>query len=728
MIGISKLKVESNMEDMLPKDSESLKASQDFNQYFEGQDQVFIVVTADEGAIEENPELFHQQAMAYMDALAERLEGETYVNSIMYKVSYEDMQAFEWAYLDEVVYDAIETAMASEDFESIQSTLKKLEADRSEVPEAVYLSSESMKHYMMVIRPVLNQDDYVGSREAFYNGVNRHINELLDEEAYERLEAGLTGGGFIQDLEADQVAFGSLGGTMMITILLVLAIVILFFGSLKLPALAMYPLILGAMMATASAYLIYGSLNMFSVSFALLLLGLGIDFAVHLIARYQEERQSGASLEAAIHTSIKSTGSSIVMGAATTAFAFGAFAFAKFKAFEQMGIISAIGLMSLCIVMLILMPVLIGLSDKNYKEKRTSKVGFKWLKVITEFQLKRPWIVMSIILITIVALYPGVVHTKVESDMNAIYPKDLPSLKWAEVVQEAYNYDIDTLSVYVDDISQLESLVDLGSREDISRIESIQDYLPENMERKVDIVTKLDIMLQGKGLNLFNAYDIRTMEIDDFPESVKANYIGSEGKIRVEIIPAFNIYDRESYDILVNAIVKETGRLPVGMPTIMNEVTLLVKKDMTLISILCFALVFVISWVAFRRLRLALLTTMPLGITIYTTLGLLPLLGVEINVFSIAAFPLIIGIGIDSGIHLIHRLNEVSGLTIPEKVMATGKAIILTGLTTIIGFGSLANIHHPGMANLGLTVAIGMTISMIFTLVFIPLGYQHIER
>ena len=69
---------------------------------------------------------------------------------------------------------------------------------------------------------------------------------------------------------------------------------------MKLPALAMYPLVLGAIMVAASAFVIYGSLNMFSVSFALLLLGFGIDFAVHLIARYQEERKSGLSLEQSI--------------------------------------------------------------------------------------------------------------------------------------------------------------------------------------------------------------------------------------------------------------------------------------------------------------------------------------------------------------------------------------------------------------------------------------------
>jgi predicted RND superfamily exporter protein len=85
--------------------------------------------------------------------------------------------------------------------------------------------------------------------------------------------------------------------------------------------------------------------------------------------------------------------------------------------------------------------------------------------------------------------------------------------------------------------------------------------------------------------------------------------------------------------------------------------------------------------------------------------------------------PLIIGIGIDSSIHLLHRLRGEKSKSVREAVTHTGKAILLTTLTTLLGFGSLAFINHPGMANLGVTVALGMTISLITTLVFIPAAY-----
>jgi len=77
---------------------------------------------------------------------------------------------------------------------------------------------------------------------------------------------------------------------------------------------------------------------------------------------------------------------------------------------------------------------------------------------------------------------------------------------------------------------------------------------------------------------------------------------------------------------------------------------------------------------------------------------------------------------------LIHRLKDDCELTLSQKVSNTGKAVILTALTSIIGFGSLANINHPGMSNLGLTVAVGMTLSIIFTLTVIPVGYTYLNK
>ena len=727
IIGTINLGMESDMEKMLPKDSESIKASNDFNKYFDAQEQVLIIVTSKDN-VTYNEKEFMKVYEAFICELAELLFEESYIDSILYKIDYSKLEGFEWAYLDTDLYEDIETALNANDISGINKILESIKSKETAFNDGdkfKYIINDDMTHYMMMIKPFLNLQDFINSRMDFYDGLNSHIADLLVDEEYAILDVGVTGGTFVQDLEADTVAFDGLFSTIVIVLALILMIVVLFFGSLKLPALAMYPLVLGSLIAAAIAYLIYSSINMFSISFALLLLGLGIDFAVHLIARYQEERERGGDINKSVKLSVKSTGASIIMGAITTAFAFAAFAFAKFKAFEQMGLISSIGIVSLCITMLLLMPALISIFDRKQKKKRTWQIKFTWLKKITEINLKLPLIPLIVIAVLFIVLFPSVSSVRIQSDILAVYPDDLPSIEWADEVEDAFDYDTNTLSVYADSEEQLLRLINtLEKREDVLRVESVYDYMPEDIEYKLGIINKLDLLYKSLGYDIFSDYTLRTMKYTDLPQSLQDNFVGTEGKLRAEIVPAVYIYSEGVYESLQKAISNELSRQPVGISAIMNEVTLLVQEDMVKISLICFTVVFLVAWIAFRKILLAILTIIPLAFTLYATLGVLPLLGIEINVFSVAAFPLIIGISIDSGIHLIHRLKENSELGVPDKVMFTGKAILLTALTTILGFGSLANINHPGMANLGLTVAIGMFLSLIFTLVLIPIGFN----
>ncbi|MBI9014329.1 MAG: MMPL family transporter [Clostridiales bacterium] len=728
LYAVSHLEIESNMEDMLPSDSESLMATQSFNKYFDSSDQVMIIVTADELYLDDAQQAFHETSKQFLEELSEILKKEDYINSVMYKIDLNEIKEFEWAYLDASVYESITFAIDQNNIQAIETILKEVEQSKHTIDKNEYIVSETKKHYMMMIKPLIDQKNFIESREAFYAGVNNHIDRLIQEDRYKTLDVGLTGGAFIQDLESDKIAFDSLFETLIVTILLILIVVIAFFGSLKLPALAMYPLLLGTLLAGACAYLIYGSINMFSISFALLLMGLGIDFAVHILARYQEEKLNGKSLDDAVMIAKKSTGSSIVIGAITTAIAFGSFSIAKFKAFEQMGIISAIGLICLCLVMLILIPVLVRLFDKSSSKIRTKRM-FAWLEHYTNWISKHGKLVVITILLICIGLFSTVMDTKMETELSAIYPDDLPSLEWVEVVEEAFNHNINSLSLYVDDFESLVRVVDeLKNREDIKNVDSLLDYLPSHMTKKLTVVSRLDDYLKTYGMDLFTEYQLKEMTINDLPKEIKNNYIGKEGKLRLEVVPNIDIYNQKDYEVLMAAIKEIAGRQPVGIPTIMNEVTLLVKEDMIKISIVCLIIVFVVAWIAFKKMKYAMLTVLPLILTLYFTLGILPLLKIQINVFSIAAFPLIIGIGIDSAIHLIHRLEDDSELLLSQKVSNTGKAIILTALTSIIGFGSLANINHPGMSNLGLTVVVGMAMSIVFTLTVIPMGYAFLNK
>ena len=142
------------------------------------------------------------------------------------------MKAFSWAYTDLDTFYELDEALGRQDFQQINQILSQTESAlrAAEQNSKTYIISENKTHYLMFIRPVIDPNDYMGSRSNFYYGVQARLSKLLGNPEFSGLDAGLTGGAFIQDIEADTVAFDGLFGTLGITLLLILGIVVLFFG------------------------------------------------------------------------------------------------------------------------------------------------------------------------------------------------------------------------------------------------------------------------------------------------------------------------------------------------------------------------------------------------------------------------------------------------------------------------------------------------------------------
>lgn len=725
---VTKLEVSSNMDDMLPKDSDYLKATDEFDQYFESQEQVVVLLGREEGF---STEAFDEHATAMLNELSDKLSDEAYVSSLFYKIDMGELEPYLWAYLDLDVYDALDEAVASQSQAAITEVLKSIsELAAEEVGGSRYLVSEKGDHYMMVIRPVLDQSEFEKTRMDFWNGLNETIDDLKGNKDYIGIDVGVTGGAFVQDIEADTVAFQGMDRTLIVTLLIIIIMAGIFFKSIRLPALSVYPLILGAVGASAAAYLMFGGINMFSVSFALLLLGLGIDFAVHLLARYQEERDCGADKATALVTASKSTGSSIIIGAATTAFAFATFGLAKFRAFTQMGTISAVGVMLLCIAMLVLMPALVTLFDRKKYVSVTAKqsIGRVILSRYTKWMMAKPVLIVVVIIGVGALLFSNVTQTEIRGEVSAIYPDNIPSLEYTEILENEFDYSSNSLSVFFDDMVSLKAGIGkLESVEGIASVQSVLDFMPDDQEEKLQRLKVLYPVLEAVGAIEELDLKLELLTPEMMPEVIRTAYVGGDGRLLVEIMPSIDLFDREQSEPLVQSVEEITGHSPVGMAMVMNEITGLVIDDIYKISILCMAAIFTVGLVTFRRLSLALLTALPISATVYMTLGLLPILGIDLNLFSIASIPLIIGIGVDSGIHLIHRLKEERTTAIPVIIGETGRAIVLTTFTTMVGFGSLASINHPGMSNFGLVVVVGMAVNLVMTISLVP-AVMHMFR
>lgn len=567
---------------------------------------------------------------------------------------------------------------------SVLSVMKTIDT-----AEEMYFQSDDGLVTLLFIRPVLGED-FTGDREVFYSALEEVISDSIS--AYPELESGITGGAFIQDVEADREAFEGLFSTFFLTLILIILFILISFRRILLPLSTVIPLLGGALLACASAYIIYGSLNMFSVSFAILLLGLGIDYGVHLISHYLESLKH-SSISKSVSEALNASGVSVAVGALTTGFAFFAFVLGDFKAFEQMGVISGIGVILLCGMMFLMMPFLMKSFGRAKESKTTSKTGKtgKSNKVI-ESVIKYPLIAIGIVLLIVITLIPSSLKTKVIGDISKIYPEDMSSIVYAEVLEESFDYNTNSVQTYVDDYDTL-----------------------------VQTVNDLEALETVKGTTSY--YNFSQLPKDMIHENLLATYISNSGKYMIEIMPKDNIYDPEIYDLFESSIEPIIGKKPVGMAVLMNEIVSLVTNDIIRISSVCLLIIFILLLVIKRSIIKSIMTMLPVILTLISTLGLMNLFSIDLNIFAIAAFPLIIGIGIDSGIHLMHRLETTNNVFEYGEILPTIKAIFITTVTTIIGFSSLARLNHPGMQSLGLAVSIGMLCCFIYTVVLLPASY-----
>ena len=120
----------------------------------------------------------------------------------------------------------------------------------------------------------------------------------------------------------------------------------------------------------------------------------------------------------------------------------------------------------------------------------------------------------------------------------------------------------------------------------------------------------------------------------------------------------------------------------------------------------------------FRSLLALVLALLPVGIGMLWLAGLMGYFGIPFNPANIMTLPLVIGIGVTNGIHILNRFAEEQNPGILAK--STGKAVFVSGLTTIAGFGSLVLAKHQGIESLGYVMATGTAACMVAALTFLP--------
>jgi uncharacterized protein len=206
---------------------------------------------------------------------------------------------------------------------------------------------------------------------------------------------------------------------------------------------------------------------------------------------------------------------------------------------------------------------------------------------------------------------------------------------------------------------------------------------------------------------------------DDIPPAVRRRHVGASGRFLMRIQPAIDVWQHAGAARFVGEL-RAVDPEVTGTPVITFEAIRLMKRGYLEGTVYAMIVVLVLTATMFRHAGDTAAALLPLALGLCWTLGLMPLAGLSFDLANVWALPLLIGTGAEYGVNLVTRFREARATGVPALPQSTVLAVLLNGLTTVAGFGSLMVAHHRGIFGLGLLLTIGTATSMVAALVVLP--------
>ena len=209
----------------------------------------------------------------------------------------------------------------------------------------------------------------------------------------------------------------------------------------------------------------------------------------------------------------------------------------------------------------------------------------------------------------------------------------------------------------------------------------------------------------------------RRLRVDDLPSALRNQFAGATGKFLLQVFPKEDVWQRTNQENFV-ADLRTVDPNATGTPVQFYEYETLMKNSYIQAAWYSLIAIAFLVLVHFRSPVAMILSLLPVGIGTLWLAGLMGWFGIPFNLANIMTLPLVIGIGVTNGVQILNRFAEERTPNILAR--STGKAVLVSGLTAIAGFGSLILAKHQGIHSLGCVMAVGIMTCMIAGLTFLP--------
>ena len=190
--------------------------------------------------------------------------------------------------------------------------------------------------------------------------------------------------------------------------------------------------------------------------------------------------------------------------------------------------------------------------------------------------------------------------------------------------------------------------------------------------------------------------------------------------------PSDSSLSRENIQHIKKILDKVAPKKATGIMLITEKFVASGFKEFPLLSGMVIAIILLILFIDLKNLKNMMIVFIPLVFGGTIAMGIICMSGATISILMLTAFPLIFGIGIDDGVHIFHRYKETGDIV--KAVSHTGRAIFLTTVTTLVGFGALLFTNHNGLIGTGLLIGIGVALCFIFSITILPATLALLEK
>lgn len=579
-------------------------------------------------------------------------------------------------------------------------------------------------------------------------------------------------------------------GAGVVSLLLAAVFLRLALRSWRLVAAGTLTLVVGLVWTAGFAALAIGTLNIVSVLFAVLFIGLGVDFAIHLGVRYLDSDEAGLDPLHAMRAAAEEAGSALTLCAATTAIGFYSFVPTDYKGVAELGLIAGTGMLVIFLLSFTLFPALIALGLRPQAGVRPRNTGLPRSLALL-LARRAVWVRVVALVLGLAAL---LLIPRVRFDANVIDMRD-PKTESVQAFQDLLAEPGLGSPWYIDVLAPnaeaAEGVADrLEPLETVERAITLNDWVPGEQEQKIELLEEAAFLLESPeaataetGANgarpalealralleeraprfedpdlrraatalaaeltrflegasddpsriaalrtnmigdlprrlaqLRDALSAESFGVEDLPPGLLARVRTPDGRVRVQVYPAEDLSNPAAWARFADGVrelePKATGLsinlLEFGRVT-MDSLRQAFATALIAISLLLLALG--------HRAQLAYVM-LPLLWAGAVTGAATVLLGLELNFANVVVLPLLLGIGVDSAIHLVLRFRQGGGVEV--LATSTARAVGYSALTTAASFGTLAFSAHRGVSSLGVLLVVGLGFTLLASLVLLP--------